>query len=695
MYQAGLFRIGLPASVVPIENGKTQTNVPYVCPSQASNCTVKGILNCADSNTEQKVVFRTNGVWIAWDGDNDGDLDCYSVKSNPSPNCNLKIKNTITLPNTITTYGGMKFYGNSETIFTKKTEISFNYCANLRLLSGTECSLDPIPLSQYSGNEIYSGMQDAFTCSGLFKITDKTGKILNQETIQYSSSSTWSRSSGTYTIGTGDKASITGGSSNYVEYNSYFISECNFNECNSAKTGYYTCTNGRKGTILTPCSAGEECTGGISSNARCTVVPTCSVNYCNNELTAVIPCVNGKDGSPNLCDTQNGWFCKVQSSVAQCVPPFIKSELSTSKPGYNMNENIIVNVNVYSQESTINTGNVRVYLFNAPGAKIPINTFFLNNYNFKANLNVPLTIPNPGVSGTYYLTMDAMYNSKTVPFSIKPSFKISPEVTCAVNIKGETRPTPYVNNGVIVEVVTSMQVDRIVFDALKYNNVVITNIPTPTLTQSQDRAFYIYSYKFLFTQSGLFEASAHAELADVSSLPSSQSIQVKDLYISALFTNLPECVKLGDTKTFYFETKVLDNYENTNNYLGITNPEQVSETDISSLVTPVSTGKYSFTYTYSKLGAYDLNLISTSTEYNVGSNPIPGQIEVLANCDSEGCTSVDDCKANQICSNNKCVDQGFDWTYLLIGGIVLVAFVIVIVVILSRRKKRPDIMGGF
>jgi len=206
----------------------------YKCPD-GNTCSITPSLVCDIPSEDSKVILRTNAVsgdydkigrWIAWDVDNDNDLDCFSINNNPTPRCNLEIINQIQLSENL---GGAKWYGNTQTIFLKKQEVDSNYCAkdDFRLLAGAGCELSMIPVEPYksSNQEIYSG--SLYSCSMNVKINDKAIDILSY--ISDKPTSTDGKSGKTYTLNSNDIVTFSG--TGFIKYDVVEtlkpITECN------------------------------------------------------------------------------------------------------------------------------------------------------------------------------------------------------------------------------------------------------------------------------------------------------------------------------------------------------------------------------------------------------------------------------------------------------------------------------------
>lgn len=208
----------------------------YKCPSTASTCDVTLKVDCNQQTSQQKVTFRTNGDWIAWDVDNDGSLNCFSVHSNPSPSCNIAYSNNILIPLNSPIISGSTLYGSVATIFTKKI-VSSQYCAENRLLAGGGCELSTSPVLNKGYYEITSGSQSTFQCEQSYS-GSQSGNIL------YSSNKAGSTSK-TFSLSSGQTLTWTGSYSNQINYKEITqkVSQCTQDTVDSSNPNvYYICT---------------------------------------------------------------------------------------------------------------------------------------------------------------------------------------------------------------------------------------------------------------------------------------------------------------------------------------------------------------------------------------------------------------------------------------------------------------------
>lgn len=697
MYTAGLLKIPTFAITPIVESGKTGTNVAYTCPATKSECVVSGTMNCDVSQGTKRVIFRSAST--EWSTNPDFALAISSTSGLQSFTYNTQISNSKCGVNNnylFSNNGAEVHYSSSDGVYICYVRSSSVLARSYKI--GGNADTSPLVKSPLY-NEVYSD-GSGYNCQGTFKIESSSGVLKKSEDLTYKNPNTkGSDSSISYTIIPGDKASVLGGSSNYISWTSIFTPECEFNFCSSksGENGWYNCTNGRKTLLFNSCGLGYQCEGGITNQASCILIPTCSIAYCNDGKTGVYQCTpTGQQGTFTLCDTNKGYTCKDSPSGASCQPPFKTISLTTSKPGYSINESVIVNVNLFSEDTSINTGTVTVYVWDSIDSTTPIGTYPINNYNFKSNQVVNVPISNPKIPNKYYITMKVNYNGKTLSLEPKPSFNIAPVVSCTLEIRGKNRPTAYVNNPVTVSIVTPIQVDKRNLNVV-FNSYPIYDIPTPTETRSGD--FIFYTYEFLFATPGTLEVIASVEKSGVKSASVSARADVKNLVINTAFTNLVDCVTPGTSKTLTFETMILDNLEDTENTLKVRTPTEISLKDISSLITRVGKGKYQFTYTFTEKGGYDLDLTSRSSEFNVvGNKPILNALEVRDNCDPVECVSSQDCASKgtgYYCSNNKCVPNDNPLPpYLLYIGFAIIVIIIIIIIIVFLKRPKQDIYTG-
>lgn len=291
------FILQTPQSIIPSQCYLTEegsTSGTYKCPTDASSCVLTLSLDCSTQVSTPKVVFRTNGNWIAWDYDSDGDLDCYSIKSNPSPSCNIPFTNKILLPQLSPIGGGKFLYGSSSTVFTKKTEVESNYCADIRYLSGTGCNT-AISTQGSEYYEIISGTGDSYQCSE--SITGSISKV-----ISYSGSVPGTKTE-TITLSPGQTISWNG----QIDYEIKKVknSECTQN-VKVSSTSYYKCIIGSDG---------------------CGYIDKSQVISCGDMLFNEII---GECQVPTTCIASNGQV--LNKGQAVCIDKYTLEKCSTTSP---------------------------------------------------------------------------------------------------------------------------------------------------------------------------------------------------------------------------------------------------------------------------------------------------------------------------------------------------------------------------
>ena len=252
--------------------------------------------------------------------------------------------------------------------------------------------------------------------------------------------------------------------------------------------------------------------------------------------------------------------------------------------------------------------------------------------------------------------------------------RISPPISNSVNIKSPTQSRLFINNPIWIEVNVydsngPAEADKINLD-IRYKNIPVTNIPNYEIPPIISGNVLTYKYILLFSTPGQLEVTSTVERSGLVSSPSSFSVKVEDVSITTDFTNLGlfRCIE-PSSQTLNFESKdSFGNYVDTTNKLNVIEPDTTIPKDISSLIIRKELGKYDATYSFTKKGATTFKLESFSTEYNLGSSPRSGVIEVKDGCSPNECTQTKDCPTGNICVNGKCVKQDQPiLLYLIIG----------------------------
>jgi len=163
----GLF-IFKPFEASIFESG-TVNQVQKTCPVN-HKCFARPILDCTSPDIEQKVVFRTNSKWIAFDWDEDGDLDCFSNHVNPSPRYNIDWNSKFLIPFDSPIWKGQVMYAYANWVFiSNKDASSSGYGATDRFFAGSGCELSSTPTSN-GFYEVLEGEQNTYNCIKAIKI---------------------------------------------------------------------------------------------------------------------------------------------------------------------------------------------------------------------------------------------------------------------------------------------------------------------------------------------------------------------------------------------------------------------------------------------------------------------------------------------------------------------------------------------
>lgn len=664
LFKLGLFKLGELVTVPIIEFGKISPS-PYQCPSDVSLCKVQGVMDCDILKGEQSIVtFRYGGSYgtgtqfaLSLFG---GGLQSYTYAGGMLTNKMCGIYQDSYL---FSKGMGEIHFDSKEGVFVCWDIRPGTRTARTYRLGGT-ANTNPIPklgeeFEETTGTERYS-------CTAEFKVKDKSGGTRYSETLTHNSDlPITGKLSSQYDINPEDTVTILGGDKSYIKYGTYEIFEgCTKSKCNDAKTGYFECVNGRYSESLV------------------------------------------------LCKTELGDLCRDTDFGARCLPPFktynIESVDSNGdfKRGFTPSENIYLKVSLFSEEPNINSGLVKVQLWKSGGEKIGI-PYSISNFNFKSNEPQTIEITNPSEIGKYYVIMDITFNNKIITIPQEKTedfyFRISPLISNSVNIRSPDRTRLFINSPVWVEVnvydeLGPTEAEAIILD-IKYNNVPVTNIPNYEQPPIISGNVLIYKYIFQFATPGLLEVSAKVKKAGVISDGDSFSAQVESIAIITDFTNIGlfRCVQ-PSSQTLTFESKdSFGNYVDTTNTLDVVEPDTTVPKDISDSIEKTDTGKYKFTYDFTKKGAHTLKLTSYSSEYNLGSEPRSGVIEVKDGCSPDECIVTKDCDIGYICVNGKCKkDDNPIILYLIIGGaIIFILILIIIIVNYMKRKSGPSLgVGG-
>jgi len=674
----------------PINTICKESNSPYQCPPYATGgCKVKCDMECINPTNQPLINFRTNalngnfdstGVWIAWDVNNDGSLECFSIHDNPDPLCNLNTINSINLPNSM---GGYKFYGDTSSIWIKKTEVNYNYCAKdgFRFLAGSGCEISNIPTQPFTdrGQELTEGgMSDIYRCNGYF---ETYRKVNNVETIiekDYTPSFLYS-------------STIPGTKSTVKTFN---LNANEYAKCSSDLGTIHLMYDEFK--IETSCTPGAD-----------------SICVSNN---AYQNCVNGiaDPTSTTNCDVDSGEVC--DSYTGKCALPFTKKEIILSdeygveKSGFTREESIYVKTKLVS--SVINSGIVKILVYRYQELS-PIQTLVLDNYNFNLEQTVSTKITNP-LEGRYYVRVFVTSNEKTFQVGEDKEFRISIPIECTLYLKSSTGSSKILAGVPAYLELNAFatgakpELEKITFISTFRNNVFIINSEgyegNPIESTRDDGSQVVtYKYPLIFDTSGTFDVSGIVEMNGVQSKACTITNRLIESLSIKTTLHIGSCVPYGETREILFEVKNnYGEYVDATNTLKVTEPGSVQEVDIDDSIEKISTGQYKFSYTFNKKGGYKFYLVSTSPEYSLSSSPITGTPESNENCQISECSSNQYCiekyDENYICSGGICVTGNNSnlVLYLIIGLSILIVIVIIfIIIVYSRRKNSPNIgIGG-
>ena len=647
LYFLGIFKF-LGLSVIPIESGKTSNNVPYICPNSASECSVRGVMEC-NIPTDTQI--------------------CSS--------CTINKNSLLLSPNN---------YLNTE----------IQMCP-----SGT-CGI----------SNCFKGCRGgtSYSCTGSFKQTDKNGLNIVNQNLVYSKSIQGQIATDYIILKTGEKASITGGNSNYIEYSSNFYSECDYNQCSDDSLGIAECKNHR--LILNniiPCSSGKTCTGGITANATCEKIAQCSADACNSAKTGWNECLNGQIYTYHPCDVDNGYEC----DSASCTFPFttknvlLVDENRISKSGFTSSESIKISSKLISNK--INSGSVNFKVWRE-GDNSPLKNYKIDNYDFQSGQTIYTDIINPNSNGLYYVTVDLSYNNKVVPLVADKSisFRIAPSISCSINIVSPSQSSTFINYPVWIEVNTynnigASTIDNINLDVKFKGNTLYIDPTSYEKPPIESEGTVTYKFIKTFSTVGLLDVSAIVTKNNVQSQTCSMTgKQIQDNKVISSYTNLDrlQCIPTSNQRITFETEDSLSNYIDTTNTLQATD-QNGATSDISSSVVRDSTGHYHFDYNFvSSVGgnAYSFKLNSFSDVYNIGSEPLTGTIESRTDCSVKECTQNTDCSSkgsNYVCTGGKCVtNTGPNWLLyigLTFGAVMLL--IVLIFIIKFIKKPKQDIYG--
>lgn len=665
IYFAGLTNSNnQPFATVPIDDfGKTSAS-PFQCPGDVSLCKVQGVCVANNKKSEPKVIFRTNANTFA-DYNNAGSwISLYCVPSNGVcadlqggliGYCNTGSQISIgsnaesQQPFFTTPQGNaLRIYNGNLIVKTGSyyKEYSSNSC--------TIADVSPTPREPYTSNnqEKTTGDVNSFNGQALFSISGTTSL---SKVISYSASTNGTATTPIYDVQTGDTATISGCDESYIKYGTYEIYDsCSVNQCNSENTGFKNCTNGRLSESITYCDLAN---GEVCSNGNC-------------QPPFQITKVEFSDISG-----------KVKTSFTPSEKVYIKSVFTSTK---------------------VSSGNVKFIIYKGVQK---VQEVTKNSYNFldgKANL---IEITNPTNTGDYHVEVEIPTSTTLVKFGSNEEYKfriaLLLKLVSSIPYSEKTGTSLFTGSPIFIDLKAYdendqklLYVDTINLE-VKFNGVIIQN---PQFSQIDN----VYRFAFVFNQPGLLQVKATLGLLGiVSNEVNFDQLSINNPTIITKITNLAliRTVTPGSTKTIYFETKdSFENYIETSNIVKIVPPGASTgsgDIDVSSSVTG-SNGKYQFDYTFTDVGSYTINLISSAPGFPASTQPLVGTITVDPNTIDKECIFDGDCEYGEKCSNYKCVpDTGIPIViYLIIGGVVLL-IVLVVLIKISRKKSSQSIdLGG-
>lgn len=673
----------LPLAIVPIDCPIGvlchESPSPFTCETGlVSRCNVRGYMECNISQPEQsKVYFRTNansfddydksGTWIA-------------INGIPSGTTFIQTDNLIGYCYTTTIGGGV----HSDVMYTPTNNRIVVYSGKLKILSGYQDTaktmpvyriyssescpnaiLDTTPTEPYSladnpKQELTSGAVNNYYCTSTLTYYKKDGTF-NSEQLKWNNPTNGGTAQGSieWSIYPGESIELTGsGSRHYLMYsNLKEVESCDgkTQKCSPDGSGFYGCINNEKD---------------VNNFTQCNVGETCS-----------------------------GYFCTI---------PFSSREASLAKTGYTPTEDIVLRTKFVS--TSVQSGNVIINTYKFGGSS-PLFTKTLSNYDFRTSSQQPIytSLVNPNEQGSYYITVDLVYNGKNVPIiqSGEIQFRIAPEISCSLNLKGTDRSELLVNQPIIIELNTyqggfGSDMDNISFAGTTLNTNPFTIDKTTCVAGASGNA-YTYTCQATSSIKGSLDVKATVTKSQVINT-CSYSKTINEPRITVSWKDTTFICALPGTKTFYFESKdPFGNYIDTVNTLNVIEPSTTKPVDRSSLITRTDVGKYKFDYLLaSPLGgvgsalSYKFDITGYSDVYKISSAPISGTLEVRNDCSPSECITNMDCQSkygdNYLCYNGTCKSGNRpDWLFyaMIIGGI-LVGILILIITIYYIKNKKSD-----
>ncbi len=631
-----------PQSIIPsqctVSTGGTTTG-SFSCPSDSS-CIATVKLDCNTQISAPKVIFRTNGNWIAWDYDSDGDLDCYSINSNPSPTCNIPFTNKILLPQLSPIARGKFLYGSSSTVFTKKTEVETNYCAGIRYLSGTGCNTAVSPQgSEYY--EITSGSANSYQCSQ--SVTGSKTKLISY------SGSVPGFTKESFALSSGQKI-------NWVGDIEYTISKAKTSECTKnvkvTSNTYYLC---------------------ITDSNGCGIIDRTQTQSCGtllfNENTGLCE-------TPTSCIASNGQIiqkgntlCTSESVLEKCItPPTITKETASS--GKVCRDGKIVDA------YTVSTSLSSLVLSTSDKLKVEF-VSDLTSKDITATIYQSSTVIQTKTqqtsSGKTTFTFDTLsvgYYTVKISFSDTHGdyektydFQVTESLTVVLDAKSLTQ----FNNLPIEVMLKSYKSGNFKDLSDKQIEATFNGIAvSPETIEHPSLGLLVYYYNLKNKGDGNLRVRARGQ--DETGLWTDWTeyfqIEVKkaSILISTEFIN-DKCT--GTLENKFFTKDSQGNYINTNNIVKIDKPLGGSDT----VSTTGTNGKYSFSYNFLEGGLYIVRITSSN---ELGSSQLnAGQGQTINILTGTACNGGDD---------------DFDWKTLLIISVLVLGIGLFVYFVVIRRK---------
>lgn len=674
--QTGIFEGGIkPLSSVTFDNY-------FYCKETASSCNVRGVVECNQATQgEDKVIFRTDGdvtseisgsvsmaskyrnKWVVIDFDGTG-LQRFSYYKNVrqygsfSEGCLRNMKkvykpdgNPLSLPDGADVYLYESTFSGTKLYFTKGCR---EYIYFIPDPSNEQIDISQIPKENCDATkgEICSGELKSFLCTAT--ITPVINKIQRSgASFTYSGSTAGTKKSDWITLQPGDSATISGDGKLSMEYDEFYLSECEVSSCNTEKTGYYTCENRIRNTTIT------------------------------------------------LCDIKKGYACEDTRVGAKCVPPFDIADLSLSKSGFLVGESIIADVQISS--SIIPSGELFIKVMQ--GEK-EISSASYANFKFDGSI-VSVQITNPGEVGAYYVIMEVGEGANTLRIGNENgyNFNIGSPLTMSIpdprtETAGYSTYVGYparVGFKVLNEIGEPLPIDTQNLQILvKIAGVAQALIPLPPTNN-------LYEFEFIPSNTGSYEIKITAYR---------NNIPIKGDYTGLARAEKPQIITTVTNKiefasispqttpsTIKFELKtslgnLIDIPTSQIKFLVKKGVTGATDEDISNTLVSKGEGKYEAQYIFAEAGAYTLKILPTYPGHDI-LTPEIGGIDVRPGNEPDECNQVTSCPYGKVCINGKCEDRE-DWLLIcIVVGVVIILLITAFMVFYKITKKKGDVyLGG-